>query len=535
LAGTNAILRLAHGAGSRLFLFAETFEAGNWILRLYATEGTAATTHAIMKADLHGSIDLGEGFVIGDNFYFRHDDGIHGMELWRTDGTTAQLFADINPGYRSGIDFIVSEERPDGKVLFVATEFNTGREPWITDGTAGGTHLLANCAAESSVSGSSPHLLRASGERVFFDAQLTGGDAIGVSDGTSAGTAATLVDFPWTIQNAAAANGRYFFSIPTGLYVTDGTTAEPTRISEQPASPQALPNGVLFNRGLDLWFSDGTTAGTRKIHTFEAAGSSLRIVPAGNAAWILHGPRLWTTDGTEAGTVEVIPSPAATSEVYDLVRSGVFVYFLESSAFNHGIRLWRSDGTGAGTTIVKEITPGLGLTAFVGATDHFVYFNSNGKLYRSDGSGAGTFELPVSSPCLGSGAALADALVLTAFASNGTLTVWRSDGTAAGTTQLAAMQTRDPRTGCWTLTARGNAAYMSGWDAAHGWEPWVTDGSAAGTKMLADIYPGARSSFPGELTLAGDRLFFSADSPDIGRELWALGGHSAARHRAARP
>lgn len=535
LAGTNAILSLAHGAGSRLFLFAQTFEAGNWTLRLYVTEGSAATTRAIMKADLHGSTDAGEGFVIGNNFYFRHDDGIHGMELWRTDGTTAELLADINPGYRSGIDFVVSEERPDGKVLFVGTEFNTGREPWITDGTAAGTHLLANCAAESSVNGSSPRLLRASGERVFFAAQLTGGDAVAVSDGTSAGTAATLVDFPWTIENAGAARGRYFFSMSTGLYATDGTTADPTRISDQPASPQSLPNGVLFNKGTELWFSDGTTPGTRKIRMFEIVSSQLRIFPAGNAAWILYGSRLWTTDGTEAGTVEVIPSAAPTGELYEIVRSGALVYFLESSAFNHGVRLWRSDGTAAGTTVVKEFVSPQSLTVFIGATDRFVYLNFNGKLYRSDGTAAGTFELPVTSPCIDSGAVLADALLFTSFASNGTLTVWRSDGTAAGTTQLAAMQTRDPRSGCRTLTARGNAAYLSGWDAAHGWEPWVTDGTAAGTKMLMDIYPGSKSSLPAEMTVAGDRLFFSADSPDIGRELWALGGHSAARHRAARP
>jgi ELWxxDGT repeat protein len=537
-AGTTALLHSGHGAGNRLYLSAETIEAGAFTLKLYVTEGTASTTRAIMKIDQHGAFYLGEGFVIGEKFYFRHDDGIHGMELWRTDGTTAEMFADINPGYRRGIDFIVAEERPDGKVIFAATEFNTGREPWITDGTAAGTHLLANCAPEESVNGSSPSLLRANGEGVFFVAHLAGGQAIGVSDGTSSGTSAALVDFPWAIASPAAANNHYFFSISTGptgqLYSSDGTLAGTTPIYEQQVSPHAIANGILFAAGRDLWFSDGSVAATRKIHTFDASSFSLAFFSAGEVEWITQGSRPWTSDGTEAGTVELIPSQPPTGQVYEGIRAGPLTYFIESGDSNHSARLWRSDGTAAGTTIVKDLAAQT-VTEFVGAAGRFVYFNLNGKLNRSDGTESGTIELPVSSPCIFSGAAIGDALALTSFASNGTVTVWRSDGTAGGTTQLAAMPTKDPTSGCKSLTAHGNAAYFSGWDANHGWELWTTDATSSGTKLLADIYPGTKSSLPAELTRAGDRIFFSADSPNIGRELWAIGGHSITRRRASHP
>ena len=525
--------------GSRLFLFGQVNDAGKPVSTLYVSEGTAATTRPIMKVDQHGYTSLGEGFVIGSNFYFRHDDGIHGMELWRTDGTVTEMLADINPGYRTGIEDVYGEERPDGKVIFVAKELTTGREPWITDGTAAGTHLLANCAPEDSLNGSSPRQLRASGDSVFFVATLFGGDAIGVSDGTSAGTAATLVNSPWTISSPAAANGRYFFSTaptnsPGQIYATDGTAAGTTPIFEQSAPPHAMANGILFAAGRDLWFSDGTIAATRKIHTFDASSFLPRFFSAGEVEWITQGPRLWTTDGTEAGTVELIPSQPPTGEVYEVIRAGKLIYFIESSTFDHSARLWRSDGTAAGSTIVKDLAAQT-VTEFVGAAGPFVYFALNGTLYRSDGTANGTIALPVSSPCIFSGAAFGDALALTSFASNGTMTVWRSDGTAAGTTQLAAMPTKDGGSGCKSLTAHGNAAYFSGWDAVHGWELWTTDGTSSGTKMLADIYPGTKSSLPGELTLAGDRIFFSADSPSIGRELWAVGGHSIPRRHASHP
>jgi ELWxxDGT repeat protein len=524
--------------GNRLFLIGSVNEAGKLVPTLYVSEGTAATTRPVMKLDQHGYTNLGEGFVIGNNFYFRHDDGIHGLELWRTDGTTTELLADINPGYRTGIEVVYGEERPDGKVIFVAEEFNTGREPWITDGTAAGTHLLANCSPEDSVNGSSPTQLRASGERVFFVAHLAGGQAIGISDGTSAGTSATLVDFSWTIASPAAANARYFFSIsttnsPGQVYATDGTAAGTTPIFEQSASPHAIANGIVFAAGRDLWFSDGTLAATRKNHTFGASSFSLTFFSAGELEWITQGSRLWTTDGTEAGTVELIPSQPPTGQVYEGIRSGKLIYFIEDSGPDHGKRLWRSDGSAAGTTIVRDL--GLVPAEFVGVTDGMTYLNVGGKLYRSDGTESGTIELPVSSPCIFSGAAVGDALVLTSFASNGTLTVWRSDGTVTGTTQLAAMPAKDPSSGCKSLAAHGSAAYFSGWDAVHGWELWMTDGTSSGTKMLADIYPGIKSSLPAELTVAGDRIFFSADSPNIGRELWAVGGHSILRRHASRP
>lgn len=539
---TSSLSIIGHVVGDRLFLVVPGFTTA----KLYMTDGTDAGTHAIIDVNQGNSYTLNEGFGIGSFYYFRNDDGVHGMELWRTDGTTTELFADINPGFRSGIvDAATGFERPDGKVLFAATNYTTGREPWITDGTAAGTQLLKNLAVDDSLSASSPSSLRASGERVFFVANLTGGLGVGVSDGTGSGTAATLVDFS-TISSPVAANGRYFFdgflSSNGKFFASDGALA-PVQIYNEPVTPAALPGGVVvIDHTGDLWFSDGTAAGTRKLRSLGASFAQAHIYPAGGTAWIIRGSAVWKTDGSDSGTVQIVPNPGLTQpssqDALDLITSGIWVYFIEASTSNHGYRLWRSDGTAPGTTVVKDL--GVNNVSFVGATDQLVYLSVNGKLYRSDGTDSGTIALPVDSPCA-SGTSLGGMFLVTSytvippFNGTATATLWRSDGTVAGTTALQVMQ--PPKTdpgGCGRVAVRGNNAYFSGWDAAHGWELWQTDGTASATRLTADIYPGTKSSSPQELTLAGSHLFFSADSPNIGRELWAV-GPLPARHRAVRP
>jgi ELWxxDGT repeat protein len=536
----NSPLYSGQIVGNRLFFIS----TATFIPTLYVTDGTGAGTHAIMTINQGSSVG-DSGFSIGNFYFFRHDDGVHGMELWRTDGTTAALFADINPGYRTGLDLLTGFTRPDGKVLFAAMNYDSGREPWITDGTTAGTHLLKNLAADGLLSGSSPRLLRASGNSLFFTADLNGGQAIGTSDGTGGGTSANLVDFSTTIQSASAANGHYFFNTlspdyTSRFYASDGTSAGTTVISEQAGTGQPLPHGFAFLQGAnELWFSDGTIAGTHELHAF-GSFEAVRIFPGGAVAWIANGPELWKTDGSDAGSIQVVPNPAPTQSILDLTVSGSAIYFIESSYSDHGYRLWRSDGTAAGTTMVKDLGAN-GLPSFIGATDQMVYLSVGGKLYRSDGTANGTIALPVDGPCLAA-ASLDGALLFMSsttippFTGSTTITLWRSDGSAAGTTALQVMQPAktDPG-GCGPVVVRGNNAYFSGWDAAHGWELWQSNGTASGTQLTADIYPGTKSSSPQELTLAGNLLFFSADSPNIGRELWAVGPQNISRHRAVRP
>src|SRR6185295_10805549 len=80
--------------------------------------------------------------VIGETLYFAANDGTHGLELWKTDGTEAGtlLVKDIRPGLSSSgpDDFTVV-----GSVIFFRADDGVhGYELWKTDGTAAGTGLV---------------------------------------------------------------------------------------------------------------------------------------------------------------------------------------------------------------------------------------------------------------------------------------------------------------------------------------------------------------------------------------------------------
>ena len=85
--------------------------------------------------------DRDEMAAVGSQLFFVWDDGIHGNELWESDGPAAMphLVRDICPGACSASPKALTAAQ--GKLFFIAGDGAHGRELWLSDGTAAGTSL----------------------------------------------------------------------------------------------------------------------------------------------------------------------------------------------------------------------------------------------------------------------------------------------------------------------------------------------------------------------------------------------------------
>jgi ELWxxDGT repeat protein len=132
------------------------------------------------------------------------------------------------------------------------------------------------------------------------------------------------------------------------------------------------------------------------------------------------------------------------------------------------------------------------------------------------------------------------------FTANGTTTdakgvsqnvgieLWRSDGTAAGTSLVKDIFAGASTTGVPNnsspdnLTNVGGTLYFTADDGVSGRELWRTDGNTAGTVMVKDIRAGGTGSAPTNLTAVGNKLFFTVNDGTNGLELWASDGTTTA-------
>lgn len=259
------------------------------------------------------------------------------------------------------------------------------------------------------------------------------------------------------------------------------------------ADTQMIYNGQLYfmatvpGFGSELVKSDGTTAGTSVLLDIEpgtdSSGARPQIIynntlyfTAVNSA---SGHELWKTDGTVAGTtvIETFPGSAGFTGLGNFILYNDLIYF-EGFTSATGSEMWRSDGTAAGTVQVSDILAG---SSNGGFDDPAVY---NGLLYFRATNGS--------------------------FGAGKGSELWRSNGTTAGTSLFADINTGNDSSAPSQLTSFGGFLYFACNDGVEGGELCRSDGVTAG--RFLDIRPGGQffSSNPEKFIIVNDTLFFDA-------------------------
>jgi len=533
-------------SGSRIYFLAKSgIHEGLW-----RSDGTAAGTALVKDGVADAQLLAGSNGAV----FFAWNDGVHGREPWRSDGTleSTVLLRDIIPGAASSMRSDASAiTRTDGLIFFAASNGVNGEEPWITDGTAAGTRLLKNAAADTAI-GSSPRAFASIGNRFMFIANDTGGAAVWSSDGTDSGTQRVAV-IGGDVSEAIASGGLYFFTRKTAtsaeLWRSDGT-ADGTFALTPIEAIALLPmkGGVTFRgydnlHGMEPWFSDGTVAGTRMIADINPGTASSYGYTNGPVVsnGVLFFPaqagstsQPWRSDGTAGGTRAITqnaPNPRSFTDVNGTIY---FVSDLNDAEFD----LWRTDGSN-GATKIRHFS----------GVDHAPYlmWSAGGKLlfmlpragelWSSDGTPDGTVKVGrVSVPGCSNAQdyAVLNGVLYWIYIGGSAFELWRSDGTATGTYQLSVGVNGEQECVAHPIIAASGRLFFAATDSAHGLELWMSDGTPERTQMISDLNSGSASSYPTWFAVVGTTLFFDPDDGIHGRELWAYPLIEPARQRAVR-
>jgi ELWxxDGT repeat protein len=443
-------------------------------------------------------------------------DQAHGDEVWITDGTAAgtHLLADVCPGPCSGFRLAMETVlgTATGRTWFLASPHDgnpdaADDELWVTDGTPGGTHR-AGGHVESG--------LGFLGDLAFFGLGGQDRDAaeLWATDGTSAGTRQVTV-----LQRFVPGSYPEFLSRDTGalLQVYDGTHSA-------------------------LWRSDGTPGGTAPL--IELPGDRLftgtGFTQVGGLQFFTVGKvdriELWRTDGTAAGTRRVVRLDPGAAISFPASWRGRLLFLVqkETCAF------WSSDGTPGGTREILPQPAGARCpTAVQAAGARFLFVarveREGGpvpQIFLSDGTAAGTRQISqirYSRPAFeGESPATAGGITFfEIFRPDGFNTqVWRTDGTGAGTylafNSVQAANLFAFRGSLYFLASpAGEFTRILYRASASGGDPVAL--AEVGTSLNAPVLPA--------FTPVGDRLFFVGSDAESGAELWVTDGTATGTRR----
>jgi ELWxxDGT repeat protein len=342
---------------------------------------------------------------INGTLYFVADDGIHGKELWKSDGTEqgTMLVKDITPGVEDGQ--VQHLTNVNGTLFFSAkiiSAFGPANELYKSDGTADGTVELLDGQGNKAESKNPDNLTNLGGILYYTNTLSLGGNGytnLLKSNGTNApgtGRIYYLASEPpnfFKISQLTGLNGVLYFTYGGALWQSDGSAMGTIKVKSIAPGPgnTEIQNIINVNNTLFFTADDGQSSGVR---------------------------RLWKSDGTANGTVKLkdgIGNPAEAPNPTNLTNVNGTLYYTSSIA-KGGYGYWglfKSDGTDSpGTGFVGTFIKSTADTPLVGTDIPYeatanqasspsslidvggtLYFVFAGNLWKSNGTPAGTIKV----------------------------------------------------------------------------------------------------------------------------------------------
>ncbi|MGG9971831.1 hypothetical protein ACQ33O_08580 [Ferruginibacter sp. SUN002] len=387
--------------------------------KLAVTDGTDVGTKVIADLGASNIINFIPAadfiYIVTNETVFTPSFGII-EKIWKSDGTTVGTLLVLEfaaHGFTtSGLDAGTDVENDrnysvTGNLMyFTGYDATNGAEPWITNGTAAGTHIIKDIKTGASPSYADGYIQM--NGNVYFRAASSGTAAtLWRTDGTEAGTVEIVVPTLtiWSTTIAKVNNKLIFIgndNFVTGPepWVSDGTVEGTFMLKDintggTGSNTTAVQNIHLrFNdqyvffvaaspTGNALWRTDGTVSGTIQL-TLDGVYSGTNYSGGGFCAisnqrtfWINDNSKLYVTDG----------SPAGTSLLRNDLTNAIFMVLYNNAAhFNSGAagsrELWKSDGATANTTQYVDVNPGVAESYPYGLftlSNNLYFFANNGS------------------------------------------------------------------------------------------------------------------------------------------------------------
>jgi len=539
-------------------------------------DGAAIATTATLKPELVKDIRPGTASsgpqhmtAVGSTLFFSAEDGSGKRDLWKSDGTTLGTVRVGNSDYPNdppGPEDLVAINGTT--LLFQGFDAAEGAELWKA--TVNGANVTVEKVKNINPSFGESSLIsnpfNASGTALFAatdgsdpDSNPLTTDSFGIelwkSNGTTAGTTRVA-----DILNGATGsdpgnfitfNGLFYFTA-SGTILVDNDPDPPTNdavgrelFSTNLASVSLVRDIELVGDSdpLDFAVTGANTAAAGGQFFFTAITST-----EGRELYVMNQdngmvPTLVRNLNNNAEDSSIGNVTPITVTIGSPARPNRVIFTADAGA-GEGVELYMSDGTSLETKILRAITPGEDssvLNNFIPLSSGLVVFTqelTDGtlKLWRTDGTEGGTVELE---NFTGEGG-LGNSLTSTGFRapvligtnlyfmmSNDEL--WRTNGQSdAGTVMVHRFRTSTGSSDSQGFTQMSDGRVVfSAVTEGDGREPWITD-LAGVTHQITDLFVGPTGSDPRDFTATDDgRAFFTAETSPDNRELYVTNGTTA--------